>query len=370
MSASIITPVTLLTGALGSGKTTLLNHLLQAPGMAETAVLINEFGEIPIDQLLMPDLIRAASDNITVMNNGCICCSVAGDMVRALRDLYFKRSKGQIPHFKRVVIETTGLADPAPIMHTLIELPVVAARYVLSGVVTTIDATHAMGQLDNQIEVVKQAAVADRLVITKTDLVAPETLAALRARLTQLNPGATLIEASHGRVDVATLFDTGIYQPGAKTPDVSKWLNAEAYRAVPMPSNPMLARTSLARLDPTRHDERIQSLCLIYDTPVDMDKLVNVIEMIQAMRGDQLLRMKGIVNAIGSDKPQVLHAVQHALYPTATLEAWPDADHRTRLVFIVRELDPAFIRQTVDEFLFGPTTNRPASTPAPALVNS
>ena len=183
-SASIITPVTLLTGFLGSGKTTLLNRLLTNPTLVDTAVLINEFGAVPIDHLL----VREASGDLVVMANGCICCSVAGDMVTALRDLYFKRANGEIPYFRRVIIETTGLADPAPIMHTLIEMPLVAARYSLSGIVTTVDATHGEAELDQHFEAVKQVAVADRIVMTKTDLATVSQRAALHARMLLARP--------------------------------------------------------------------------------------------------------------------------------------------------------------------------------------
>jgi len=351
MTASTITPVTLLTGFLGSGKTTLLNHVLNTPGVPETAVLINEFGEVSIDHLL----VRRASDDIVVMKNGCVCCSVAGDMVKALRDLYFKRSKGEVPNFTRVIIETTGLADPAPIMHTLIEMPVIAARYVLSGVVTTIDATHGNQQLDEHPESVKQAAVADRLIITKTDLVDADTLARLRQRLSVLNPGAVVIEAINGQLDFAQLFDTGLYQPGNKVPDVARWLNAEAYRPRATETTNQLGRGAAAArvIAPvkTRHDERISSICVRYNEPLDWDRLIDVLEMMQSMRGDHLLRIKGIVNVEGESRPRALHGVQHTLYPAASLPEWPDADHSTRLVFIVRDLDTGFIRDSLDQFL-------------------
>jgi G3E family GTPase len=332
-----VTPVTLLTGFLGSGKTTLLNRLLNTHGVPETAVLINEFGEVSIDHLL----VRESSDNIQVMQNGCVCCSVAGDMVRALRDLYFKRSKGEIPKFSRVVIETTGLADPAPIMHTLLEMPVVAARYVLSGVVTTVDATHGEAQLDRHPEVVKQIAVADRIMLTKTDLADAATLDRLRARMAAINPGALVVETIDGNISLSAFFDTGLYQPARKTPDVANWLRAEAYR-------PVVTAGSVAA---SRHADGISSMSVRYDEPLDWDKLVDVIEMLQAMRGDHLLRIKGIVNVAGTAAPRILHAVQHTLYPPATLKAWPDHDHSTRLVFIVKDLDLQFVRASLDEFL-------------------
>ncbi len=341
MTASIITPTTLLTGFLGSGKTTLLNRLLQHPSMGETAVLINEFGAISIDHLL----VREASENMIVMSNGCICCSVAGDMVTALRELYFKRANGEVPMFKRVVIETTGLADPAPIMHTLIEMPLVAARYSLSGIVVTVDAAHGMKQLDDHVESVKQVAVADRIVITKTDLAAAHETEKLRARIASLNPGATIVEAISGEIDPHVLFDTGLYQPDAKTADVHKWLRAEAYRPLP-------AKVGLfEQREKQRHDERISSFAVIFDFPLAWQNLVDALEMLTSLRGEQILRVKGIINVAGEAAPRVIHAVQHTIYPAARLPAWPDQDHRTRIVFITRDLDEAFVRDTLASFI-------------------
>jgi G3E family GTPase len=341
MTASVITPVTLLTGFLGSGKTTLLNRLLKHPSMSETAVLINEFGAVSIDHLL----VREASENMIIMSNGCICCSVAGDMVTALRDLYFKRANNEIPMFKRVVIETTGLADPAPIMHTLIEMPLVAARYSLSGIVVTVDAAHGMKQLDDHFESVKQAAVADRIVITKTDLVPHDVTENLRARIAALNPGAIIFEAVAGQIDPDLLFDTGLYQPGAKTADVQKWLRAEAYRPLPV-------KTGLFQPpEESRHDERIRAFAVIMDAPVIWQNLVDALEMLTSMRGEQILRIKGIVNVANEPAPRAIHAVQHTIYPAARLPQWPDTDHRTRLVFITRDLDENFIRDTLKSFI-------------------
>ena len=338
MTASSITPVTLLTGFLGSGKTTLLNRLLRDPGIGETAVLINEFGAVAIDHLL----VRESSENLTVLANGCICCSVAGDMVQALRDLYFKRANGEVPDFKRVVIETTGLADPAPIMHTLIEMPLVAARYSLSGVVTTVDAEHGARQLDDHMESVKQAAVADRIVLTKTDRVSIEHAELLRARLRSLNPGAAILDANSGAVDCATLFNTGLYQPGQRTPDVRAWLKAEAYRALPKSPSPFVRSVPT-----TRHDERFHAFTISIEKPVAWPRLIEALELLTTLRGDQLLRIKGIINVAGEDRPKVIHAVQHTIYPPAQLAAWPDGDHTTRLVFITRDLDEEFVRDTL-----------------------
>jgi G3E family GTPase len=343
MTASSITPVTLLTGFLGSGKTTLLNRLLQHPSMQETAVLINEYGAVSIDHLL----VREASENIMVMSNGCICCSVAGDMVQALRDLYFKRANGEVPDFKRVVIETTGLADPAPIMHTLIEMPLVAARYSFSGIVTTVDAAHGELQLDGHFESVKQAAVADRIVLTKTDMATRQSVDQLRARLLALNPGADVFEAVAGEIAPESLLDTGLYQPSKKTPDVQHWLRAEAYR----PHSTTASYLSAPVASTPRHDERIRAFVVTFTEPVVWQALVDALEMLTSYRGENLLRIKGIVNIAGEKLPRVVHAVQHTIYPVATLPAWPDEDRSTKLVFITRDLDEAFVRQTLDSFI-------------------
>ena len=359
MTASSITPVTLLTGFLGSGKTTLLNRLMRHPGLQETAVLINEFGAVSIDHLL----VRETSENLTVLANGCICCSVAGDMVQALRDLYFKRANGEVPDFKRVIIETTGLADPAPIMHTLIEMPLVAARYSLAGIVTTVDAAHGGRQLDEHPESVKQAAVADRIVLTKTDCVARETVESLRARLRALNPAAPVLEAVSGELDPAALLNTGLYQPGQKTPDVQAWLRAEAYRPIAVATSAAAPFRRAASV--TRHDERFRAFAVIVEAPIVWQQLVDALETLTTLRGDQLLRIKGIVNVAGEERPRAIHAVQHTLYPMAQLAAWPDADHTTRLVFITRDLDEQFVRETLHAFIGG-NPMVPAAAPVTA----
>src|ERR1700756_3487501 len=222
--ASLI-PVTLLTGFLGSGKTTVLNHVLKQPGMTATAVIINEFGEIGIDHLL----VERSSEDVLLLNSGCLCCTVRNDIVDTLTNLFVDRAKGKIPFFTRVAIETTGLADPAPILHTLMTEPIVAARYMLDGVVTTVDAVNGSGTLDRQPEAVKQAAMADRLLLTKTDLAEPAAQQGLEARLALLNPSAPVIPVAQGVVDPAVLFNIGFYDPVAKSADVQRWLRDEAF---------------------------------------------------------------------------------------------------------------------------------------------
>src|SRR5215472_7744551 len=206
-------PVTLLTGFLGSGKTTILNHVLKQPAMAATAVIVNEFGEVGIDHLL----VEKATDDVVLMQSGCLCCTIRGDIADTLVNLFVDRAKGRIPGFERVVIETTGLADPAPILHALMQDPIVAERYMVDGVVTTVDAVNGMGTLDAQIEAVKQAAVADRLLLTKCDVAPDAARQGLEARLAALNPGAPVIAVTGGAVDPDLLFNLGLYDPTTKT---------------------------------------------------------------------------------------------------------------------------------------------------------
>src|SRR5713226_3904795 len=220
-------PVTVLTGFLGSGKTTLLNHVLKQPEMDATAVIVNEFGEIGLDHLL----VESATEDVVLLNSGCLCCTVRGDIVNTLTDLFVSRVKGRVPYFTRAVIETTGLADPAPVLHALFSDPIVAERYMIDGVVTTIDAVNGAGTLDRQPEAVKQAAVADRLIVTKSDLAEPAALAALEARLAALNPGAPLLRAAHGALEPSALFGLGLFDPQTKSVEVQRWLQDEAVAA-------------------------------------------------------------------------------------------------------------------------------------------
>ena len=214
-------PVTVLTGFLGSGKTTLLNKLLRRPELSDTAVIINEFGEIGLDHLLVE---KSNEDGMVTLNSGCLCCTVRGDLVRTMSELFLKRSKGEVTPFKRMVVETTGLADPAPILHTLMTDPLLASRYRLDGVVTTVDGVNGGSTLDNHEEAIKQAAVADRLLLTKVDIAEAPKLADLKHRLAHLNPGATAISISGGEIDPNKILNAGLYNPDTKTADVKRWL--------------------------------------------------------------------------------------------------------------------------------------------------
>jgi G3E family GTPase len=350
--AVTITPVTVLTGFLGSGKTTLLNRILRWPQFADTAVLINEFGAVGLDHVL----VRESSENIVVMPNGCICCTVAGDLVRHLRDLYSKRASGEVPAFKRVIIETTGLADPAPILKSLIEMPVTAARYSLAGVVTTVDVTHAMTTLDAHAESVKQVAVADRIVLTKTDVAAAEQTAQVIERIRALNPAADLVDAA-SEGGLHTLFDMGIYRLNEREPQVQDWLRPKRYEAVTVTRGLSVKRETPARS--SNHDSSIQSFTLSHDKPLVWADIEDWLRLLLSHYGDHILRMKGIVHLTGEPAPAipasttypepgrapiVLHAVQHTLYPPGRLPAWPKGfeNRFTHFVFIVRNL-PAHI---------------------------
>jgi G3E family GTPase len=335
---SSLIPVTLLTGFLGSGKTTVLNHVLKEPGMTATAVIVNEFGEIGLDHLL----VERSSEDVVLLNSGCLCCTVRGDIVDTLTNLFVDRVKGKVPFFTRVAIETTGLADPAPILHTLMTDPIVAARYMLDGVVTTVDAVNGAATLDRQPEAVKQAAVADRLLLTKADLADPAARQRIEARLKGLNPSAAIVPVAQGAVDPALLFNIGFYDPATKSVDVRRWLRDEAFdRGHEHDHNP----------DVNRHDDRIRAFCITRERPISWAALSAWLDGLATMRGDDLLRLKAIVALSDRpDQPVVLHGVQHLFHPPVLLPEWPSEDHRTRMVFITRDLPREAIEATLDAF--------------------
>jgi G3E family GTPase len=341
-------PVTVLTGFLGAGKTTLLNRLLKHPEMADTAVLINEFGEIGLDHLLVE---RLDGDTV-LLNAGCLCCTVRGDLLRTLEGLTARIEAGQ--PCRRIVIETTGLADPAPILQTLMADPFIVRRYRLDGVVTLVDAANGAATLDAQPEAVRQAAVADRLVLTKADIAGAEATSALAARLGALNPGAPLRLVTQGDVEPAFLLHAGPYDPGARPTEVQGWIDAEAWGRHDHGHDHGHghAHGHAHHHDPNRHDARIQGFCLTFDKPLPLTGLAAWLQMMVATRGQSLLRVKGLLNLEGEDRPVVLHAVQHVFHPTVQLAAWPDGDdRRSRLVFILRDLSRAAVEESLRAFL-------------------
>ena len=333
-------PISVLTGFLGAGKTTLLNYLLKQPDFANTVVLINEFGDVGLDHLL----VEALRDDIILLNAGCLCCTVRGDLVKALRTLFLQRVRNEIPQFERVMIETTGLADPAPILQTLMTDPLIAARYQLDSVVTLVDAAHGEATLDAQPEAMKQAAVADRIVMTKSDLASSAQIAALNERLRSLNPSAPIISATDGVLDSRLLLDLGPFRPDAKIGEIFQWLNAETFALEHAHSHDHDRHDHGTYHDPNRHDARIQAFCRTFDRPLHWNGIGTFLEMLIATRGESLLRIKGLLNLEGQDRPLVIHGVQQVLHEPRLLQEWPPGDdRRSRLVFITRDLDQAVI---------------------------
>lgn len=329
--ASQAISVSLITGFLGSGKTTLLNYLLQHPEIEETAVLINEFGEIGLDHLLVKEI----DDDVILLSSGCICCTVQGELVDSLRSLYMRKITGEVPDFTRLVIETTGLADPGPIITCLMDNPLFKHAFRLDSLVTTVDGVHGMGHLDDHEEAVKQAAVADRIIITKSDLADADDIKVLHERLHQLNPGAIIFEADFCRVSPNELFNAGLFDPKSKSVNVQHWLNSAAYNSDDSGHD---HGHDHGQVDVNRHDEHISSFCLTADEPLDWNSLIQWYDDLANERGDHLLRVKGLVNVAGKDAPYALQCVQAIRHTPAKLPAWPDDDHRTRIVFITRDL--------------------------------
>jgi G3E family GTPase len=341
-------PLTVLTGFLGAGKTSLLNRLLKDPALAGTAVLINEFGEIGLDHLLVEKI----SDDLVLLPSGCVCCTMRGDLIdaleRLLRDLDNRRA-----NLTRVVLETTGLADPAPVLHTVMVHPYLVMRYRLDGVVTVIDAVNGLATIEQHPEAMKQAAAADRLALAKADLLdTPErrqTAHALKARLKRLNPAAPVLDIAAGDATAARLINCGLYDPDSKVPDVRRWLAEEAYAA-----------NADAHGHHHHGEERIRSLALATDRALPAATFDMFLDLLRGMHGPNLLRVKGIVKiAEAPDEPVVIHGVQHVFHPPASLPAWPDDDRRTRMVFITCDMDPRAIRDLFDAFLGTGSIDRP-----------
>lgn len=341
-------PVSILTGFLGSGKTTLLNRLLKDPDLHDTAVIINEFGDVGIDHLL----VEQSSDGVIELSDGCLCCTVRGELVDTLADLVDRLQTGRIRSLRRVVIETTGLADPAPVLHAVMGHPVLVQNYSLDGVIVTVDAVNGAATLDNHPEAIKQVAVADRIVLTKTDLSAgePGRLAALQQRLRSLNPGAAQLSAGDAGVNLIDLFHCGLYDPTTKTADVAGWLRADAYDH----------HDHHHHHDVNRHDSRIRAFTLTEETPIDPAALEMFIDLLRSGQGQNLLRMKGIVKLSDDPgRPVVLHGVQEIFHPPARLAGWPDDDHRTRLVLITRDLEKDYISRLFEAFVGKPRIDTP-----------
>jgi G3E family GTPase len=327
-----------LTGFLGAGKTTLLNRLLRDPSLADTAVIINELGDVAIDHLL----VEQSSDGVIQLSDGCLCCTVRGELVDTLADLVDRLQTGRIGSLSRVVIETTGLADPAPVLQSIMAHPVLVEAYRLDGVVTLVDAVNAPATLDAHVEAVKQVAVADRIVVTKTDLVDDAgRLAALRSRLRQINPGAQILDAGDALASVASLFECGLYDPTTKSADVRRWLGEEADH-----DHDHDHAGHSHHHHSGRHDARVKTFSLSHDRPLPFAAIEMFLDLLRSAHGERLLRLKGIIElAEDPSRPLVVHAVQSILHPPARLAAWPDAARGTRLVLITLDMPEDYVRR-------------------------
>ena len=361
-------PVTLLTGFLGSGKTTVLNHLVRQPELSAALVIINEFGEQALDHML----VAHSTENLVMeMSSGCLCCSIRGDLVQTLRDIAWRFSRNGKRQFERVLIETTGLADPAPIIHTLMTDAKIAPMYRLDGIVTTIDMASGIDTLDQHQEAVKQAAVADALLLTKSDLVNDVQRTALISRLRKINPAAPRWEIHNGEVAPSKLLHLGLFNADEKTPDVARWLNEEAYGTKSQDNNLLDRDTDRHdhnapelhnhhghdhhghdhhHHDLNRHDDRIRAFCFSVEEPIPEEMLAKWLDVLMAFVGSKILRVKGILNIEGQEQPVIVHGVQHIFHPPTTLPAWPNEDHRSRLVFITRDVDKEAIETTFRAF--------------------
>jgi len=363
-----VVPVSILTGFLGAGKTTLLNRLLKDPELADTAVIINEFGDVAIDHLL----VEASSDGVIELSDGCLCCTVRGELVDTLADLIDRMQTGRIKPLKRVVIETTGLADPAPVLQSVLGNPVLAQNYRLDGVVTMVDAVNGEQTIASHVEAMKQVAVADRLVISKAGLARHGQVDRLMTVLRELNPRAPIIDGDGDAAGRAELFACGLYDPTTKVADVGRWLQDED-----------AAGQHHARghahghghdhhheehghghhhhhHDVNRHGSDIRSFSIVHDRPIEPMALEMFIDLLRSAHGEKLLRMKAIVSlADNPERPVVLHGVQSVFHAPERLAAWPDpADRRTRMVMITKGLEEAFVRDLFDAFTGKPRVDR------------
>ncbi len=319
------TPLILVTGFLGSGKTTLLRRILADPAFADTAVIINEFGEIGLDH----DLVAAVADDVVLLPSGCLCCALKGELAASLRDLHARRSSGQVPPFRRVVVETTGLADPYPILSTVKADPVLRHHFRIGAVVTTVDAVNGSATLDRHVEAVRQAAVADTIVLTKTDIADGAATQGLVARLADLNPAASIVSAEVDGRDLGRLFEPSAH--------AGAWFKAAVEPA--------------ASDAPVAHAASIRSISIVIGEPLDWTAFGIWLTMLTNRHGARILRVKGILSLIGEPLPVAVHGVQHLVHPPQHLAEWPDDERRSRLVFILDGIEPETVRRSLAAFL-------------------
>lgn len=370
-------PVSVITGFLGAGKTTLVNRLLKDPALTDTAVIVNEFGEISIDHLL----VEQSGDGVIQLADGCLCCSARGELVDTLIDLLERLQDGRIERLSRVVIETTGLADPAPVLQSIMAHPALLDAFRLDGVITVIDALNGATTLGEHVEALKQAGMADRLVLTKLDIAEAEQRSPeLRARLRQINPNAPVLDVRDQRTGAAALIKCGLYDPETKTADVARWLGEAAAQGhaahQPRPHDPHVHASAGHDHGETRHGahdhgrhqhaahpshahlhhERVRSFSLVHDRPLPFAAVETFLHLLRSTFGDRLLRLKGIIElAEDPAHPLVVHGVQKTFHPPVALRAWPDAVRGARMVLIGIDLPEDYVRR-----LFAAITGEPA----------
>ena len=323
-----LTPVNIVTGFLGSGKTTLLQRLLRAPELSDVAVLVNEFGEIGLDH----HLLQGVAESTLLLENGCVCCAVRGDLQNALRNLLSQRTRGEVPNFRRVVVETSGLADPAPIAYTLRSDPVIRHHFRLSAIVTTVDVVNGTMQLATFAEAGKQVSMADRIVLTKVDLCDERALAALRAEVRTLNVAAQIVMSADLSAGFHGLLTEDIYDPTGKFHEARHWAAASAEHAA------------------HSHTADVQSFAAAFDVPLDWTAFGVWASMLLHRHGADILRLKGLLNVVDVPTPVLINGVHHIVHPPSHLERWPDADRRSRLIFIVRGLQRARVERSLAIF--------------------
>jgi len=324
-------PVSIITGFLGSGKTTLLNELIQHPDMDKVAVLINEFGEVGLDH----QLVETISEDIILLQSGCICCQIKDDLVTTLTDLFDRRESGEIEPFSRVLIETTGVADPVPVIQVLISEPTLSRRFRLDITMTLVDCVFGHSQLAKHAEALKQVALADRLILTKTDLVDTAAITALQKQIKQINPSAFITTAVNGVIHPQVLFNRRFADRSKEEQQrsVEKWLNKDAHIAS------------------GQHLDGVSSICVSLDEPIDWECFSEWLDSLVFSRAENILRIKGILNIAGKEQPLVIQGVQHMFYAPTTLKKWPTADRQSHIVFITYQFNPRAIKTSLEKFL-------------------
>lgn len=349
-------PVTIITGFLGAGKSTLLNRILKDPATSDTAVIINEFGEVGIDNLL----VESSGDTLVQLSNGCLCCTVRGELIDTLASLMDAMQTGRMTPIRRVVIETTGLADPAPVMQSVMGHPAMAQSFELEGLITVVDAVNGSSTLERHVEAVKQVAVADRLIVSKSGMATREQLIDLHARLDRLNPRAVRMDADTPEAATAAVLQNGLYDPTTKIADVDRWLRNEMASSHHAHDHHHHDHGHHHH-DVNRHGTDIRSFSILHDRPIDPATIEMFIDLLRSAHGEKLLRMKAIVALSDNpDRPLVLHGVQSIFHPPQRLAAWPaGSDRRTRMVLITQDLPEEFVADLFAAFTGTPRVDRP-----------